>query len=110
VRFLIDAMLPPQVVDHLAEHGHVAVTPADLGAHSLPDEQLIRIAAAEGLVIVTENALDFAHVTTCPVVFVRKSWWPRRTLAGRLATALAGWAEAYPQPGSWPHWLPAKLR
>jgi len=110
VRFLIYSMLPPQLVDQLAELGHDAVTPVDLGAHNLPDEALIQIAGAEDLVIVTENALDFAHVTTCPVVFVRKSWWPRSTLAGRLAAALAGWAIDNPEPGSWPHWLPPRHR
>jgi len=110
VRFVIDAMLPPQLVEHLNAAGHDAVTPAELGAHNLPDDVLVQIASAEHRVIVTENASDFAHVTTCAAVFVRKSWWSRRTLAYDLAAALDRWAAAHPDPGPWSHWLEADLR
>ena len=103
-------MLPPRVAEHLHEAGHDAVTPADLGAHNLPDDVLVRIASTEGRVIVTENASDFAHVTTCTVVFVRKSWWPRSTLTFDLAAAVDRWAAAHPDPGPWSHWLEAGLR
>jgi hypothetical protein len=109
VRFLIDAMFPPQVADSLNAHGHDAVAPAGLGAHNLPDDVLIQIATAERRVIVTENASDFAHVTTCTVLFVRKSWWPR-ALATRLAASLARWAAANRDPGPWPHWLDVEFR
>ncbi|MEX1007986.1 MAG: hypothetical protein WD271_09110, partial [Acidimicrobiia bacterium] len=71
---------------------------------------LIELAAADGRVIVTENASDFAAVTTCPVLLVRKAWWPPETLASRLAAALERWASSNRQPGPWPHWLPAELR
>lgn len=110
MRFLIDAMFPPQVVDLLKANGHDALSPLDLGAHNLPDDVLIRIATAEGLVIVTENASDFAQVVTCPVVFVRKSWWPREALASKLAIALDRWSAKNPSPGAWPHWLDAGFR
>lgn len=110
MRFLIDAMLPPQVAALLDDSGHDATTPSDLGAHNLPDDVLVHLAAAEGRVIVTENASDFAHVTTCPVLFVRKAWWPSGALAVRLAKALDAWAADNPQPGTWPHWLSADLR
>lgn len=103
-------MLPPQTVELLREAGHDAVTPAHLGAHNLPDEVLIELAAADGRVIVTENAADFAAVTTCPVLLVRKAWWPPGTLAPALAAALDRWALANRRPGPWPHWLPAELR
>jgi hypothetical protein len=106
VRFLIDSMLPPRVADDLAEAGHDAV----LGGHHLPDDALIQLAAAERRVIVTENASDFAYVTTCPVLFVRKSWWPEEVMATRLAEAIDRWASANPAPGSWPHWLSMDLR
>ena len=105
MRFVIDSMLPPQTAEYLRHAGHQAVTPTELGAHSLPDSALVEIATADRWVIVTENAGDFAHVTTCPVIFVRKAWWPRATMAVQLAAALDGWAMAHPQPGSWPHWL-----
>jgi hypothetical protein len=110
VRFLIDAMFPPQVSDSLNAHGHDAVSPAGLGAHNLPDDVLIQIGTAERRVILTENAGDFAHVATCTVLFVRKSWWPREALAFRLAASLERWAAANPDPGPWPHWLDAHLR
>ena len=46
--------------DLLTARGHDAVTPADLGAHNLPDDTLIEIAGTEGRVVVTENASDSA--------------------------------------------------
>ena len=110
MRFLIDSMFPPRVIGLLQARGHDARTPFDLGAHSLPDDTLIDIAAAEGRVIVTENASDFAHVTTCAVVFVRKSWWPPESLAARLAGSLDRWAAANPEPGPWAHWLESRFR
>ena len=103
-------MFPPQVAERLVAAGRDAVTPAALGADNLPDEALVQIATAEQCVIVTENASDFAHVTTCPVLFVLKSWWPHEVLAPRLAEALDRWAAAHPDPGTWPHWLEARLR
>ena len=103
-------MLPPETAELLNASGHDATTPAWLGAHNLPDEVLIELAAADGRVIVTENASDFALVTTCPVLLVRKAWWPAESLSSRLAGALDRWASANRQPGPWPHWLPAELR
>lgn len=110
MRFLIDAMLPPQVKDELTASGHAGLSPTDLGATNLSDDVLIQIATAEKLVIVTENASDFAQVTTCPVVFVRKAWWRPPRLASGLAAALDRWAAANPDPGPWTHWLDARFR
>lgn len=106
----MNSMLPPQTVDLLRAAGHDATTPAELGAHNLPDEVVIELSAAESRVIVTENASDFAGVSTCPVLLIRKEWWPHRTMAARLAAAIDSWAAANRQPGPWPHWLPAELR
>ena len=110
MRFLIDSMLPPAVAEHLEAGGHDATTPSGLGAHILPDDVLIQLAAASGRVIVTENASDFAAVTTCPVLFVRKAWWPSSSLSSRLAAALDRWAAENPDPGPFPHWLAVDLR
>ena len=110
MKFLIDSMLPPQAAELLASAGHDATTPARLGAHNLPDDVLVELAATEARVIVTENAVDFATVTTCPVLLVRKQWWPARTLSARLATAVDRWAAQHPEPGPWAHWLPADMR
>lgn len=103
-------MLPPAVAQLLVAAGHDATTPTQVGAHNLPDETLIQLAASDRRVIVTENASDFAHVTTCVVLFVRKSWWPTASLATNLAAALDRWAVANAEPGAFPHWLPANLR
>ena len=82
------AIPPFQVPD---ETGHL---PRAVVAVGLP------VGAADGRVIVTENASDFAAVTTCSVLFVRKSWWPASSLASRLATAVERWASANPAPGA----------
>jgi len=110
LNFLIDSMLPPQTAELLAAGGHDATTPAQLGAHNLPDDTLVTLAGAEQRVIVTENAIDFAAVTACPVLLVRKSWWPSRSLADNLAAALDRWANANEQPGCWAHWLASEHR
>ncbi len=110
MRFLVDSMLPPEAANRLNARGHDALTPTALGAHSLPDGTLILIASQQGLVIVTENANDFARANTCAVLLVRKAWWPQQTLARDLATAVDRWARAYPTPGPWAHWLDAPLR
>jgi hypothetical protein len=98
VRFLIDSMLPPRVAELLGEHGHDAMTPTRLGAHNLPDDVLVQLAAADDRVIVTENASDFAATTACPVLLVRKAWWPAASLAETLAGALDRWAKAHAEP------------
>ena len=48
MKFLIDSMLPPGTARHLATMGHDATTPTGLGAHNLPDDALIQLAAAGG--------------------------------------------------------------
>jgi len=103
-------MLPPQVAEHLNALDHDAVTPAALGAHNLPDDVLIALATAGRRVIVTENASDFARAGTRAVLLLRKSWWPRATLATDLAAALDRWATTHADPGPWAHWLEADLR
>jgi hypothetical protein len=110
LKFLIDSMLPPATAELLAAAGHDARTPAQLGAHNLPDDTLIALAAADHRVIVTENASDFAAVMECPVLLVRESWWPHESLASRLAEALDRWASVNEQPGDWAHWLATDLR
>ena len=109
MKFLIDSMLPPGAADRLSALGHDVTTPAGMGAHNLPDDVLVQLAAAEDRVIVTENASDFGSVSACPVLLVRKAWWPA-SLTMSLASALDRWAKENPQPGKWAHWLGAELR
>jgi hypothetical protein len=103
-------MLPPQIADQLNALGHDAISPWTLGTPTLPDAAVIERAISEGRVIVTEDMGDFAGVTRCSAVFVRKSWWPPEVLAPRLTTALSRWAEANPEPGFWARWLDAEFR
>ena len=103
-------MLPPDTAERLAAAGHDATTPERLGAHNLPDDMLISLAAADQRVIVTENASDFAAVAACPVLLIRKAWWRQGSLASNLAKALDRWAGVNEQPGNWAHWLSADLR
>jgi len=103
-------MLPPSVAEFLHALSHDATTPSKLGAQNLSDDVLVHLASGDNRVIVTENASDFAAVTDCTVLFVLKSWWPTGSLASSLASALDRWAKANPEPGPWPHWLPADLR
>ena len=110
MRFLIDSMLPPRVAELLGEHGHDATTPTQLGAHNLPDDVLVQLAAAKDRAIVTENASDLAAGTACAVLLVRKAWWPAASLAQMLTSGLDRWAKANPEPGCWAHWLAAELR
>ena len=110
MKFLVNGMFSPQVAAHLRDAGHVTVTPGDLGAANLPDEVLIEIATSESWVIVTENAGDFANVTTCSVVLVRKSWWAVGALPVDLTRALTRWGDAHPEPGPWAHWMEADVR
>jgi hypothetical protein len=110
LKFLIDSMLPPSVTALLDALGHDCTTPFMLGAHNLPDDVLVQFASADNRVIVTENASDFAAVTDCAVLLVRKIWWPTGSLVPDLAAALDRWATANPEPGHWPHWLPEGLR
>src|SRR5437588_322008 len=71
-------MLPPAVAEMLEAAGHSATTPFQLGAHNLPEDVLIQLAAADGRVIVTENASDFAGVTTCLSSSCASRGGPRR--------------------------------
>ena len=91
-------MLPPDVTKLLDATGHDAASPALLGAHNLPDDTLVQLAASDGRVIVTENANDFAAVTTSVVLFVRKSWWPSASLTTPLTAAIGGWTAANLDP------------
>jgi hypothetical protein len=110
LKFLVDSMLPPSTAELLCAAGHDAATPIQLGAHNLPDDALIALAAVDRRVIVTENASDFAAVTVCPVLLVRKFRWPGGSLAIKLADALDRWAMVNQRPGNWAHWLPSAMR
>ena len=110
MRFLIDAMFPPRLAQELSSRGHDAISPGTLGLYNPPDRALVALATAEQRVLVTENAKDFAWVTSCPVLIALKSWWPAQGLADHMAASLERWSIANPEPGPWPQWLDAEFR
>ena len=60
MRLFIDECLSPQMARRLNESGnHIAEHPLDFGGRGSPDYRVLQRCIARGLVIVTENALDF---------------------------------------------------
>jgi predicted nuclease of predicted toxin-antitoxin system len=53
LRFLVDENLPPEVRDLLVEHGHDVVYIPHSTYRAWSDDQLWRLAAAEGRIVVT---------------------------------------------------------
>lgn len=104
--FLIDEMFPPATVGYLEELGHSAVAARPTGLAT--DDLVIAYATEHRLVIVTENFPDFAHVTTCTVLFASKTSLPRGgAMAAALARQLDRWATEHPDPPHGPLWLKA---
>ncbi|MGD0541829.1 MAG: DUF5615 family PIN-like protein [Tepidisphaeraceae bacterium] len=65
MRFLIDASLPRQVAQILAEMGHQTVDVRDMGLGAAADEVIAAYAASEGLCILTRDH-DFGDVRNYP--------------------------------------------
>ena len=91
--------------------GNVGATAGQrIADKELADVVLIDIAISQDRVIVTENWRDFAPVTRCTALFVRKNWWPSEALTSRVVAAIARWASANPEPGVYARWLDAEFR
>jgi predicted nuclease of predicted toxin-antitoxin system len=116
VRFLIDEMFGADVAERLRVAGHDAVHVSEVDLAATDDSLILRFAASEARVLVTENAVDYLPlidalvgegVPVSPVVIVLKRHLPRSAgaLSHRLATKLVAWAEANPAPYSHAHWL-----
>ena len=75
MRFLVDAQLPPALVQLLRDHGHVAEHVTDIGPGDAPDRDLWQYALGNKAVIVTKDedfSLMFAMRGEAPaVVWVR---------------------------------------
>ncbi len=114
MRWLLDEMLPPETAGLLVECGHDAVSVRGVGLAGAADDEVLSFATAEGRAVVTENFADYSTLLEVrlsrdepcvPVVFVRKSDFPRRgALAPRLAECLNRWAGENPEPFIGPHW------
>jgi predicted nuclease of predicted toxin-antitoxin system len=61
MKFLIDMPLSPELAEWLRAQGHDAVHANDLSMHRSPDVELLRVASAEGRVMITAD-LDFPRL------------------------------------------------
>lgn len=113
MKWLIDEMLPPATVGELDALGHDALSAAAAGLAGTDDDALYAEAVAQGRIVVTENASDFAALVArrlaneqqcVPVVMVRKADHRRGGLAHHLARHLHRWAADNPDPYPGPHW------
>lgn len=116
MRFLVDEMFGADVARRLTEAGHDAFHVHDVGLSGAADHDVLVRAVEDGLVVVTENAVDFvplleqrsaAGLPSTPVVIALKRGLPRGAGAmnGALADRLARWAEEHPDPYHHVHWL-----
>jgi predicted nuclease of predicted toxin-antitoxin system len=116
VRFLVDEMFGPDVVDQLMVQGHDAVDVRDLGLVGADDATVLACAAKDARVLVTENAADFIPLLDqraatgerlTPVLVVLKRNLPRgaRPMGNALARRLHSWSQANPDPYRHVHWL-----
>lgn len=100
LRLLLDEMHAPAVADALRAEGHGVVSVAATSSlRGTSDEDLFGYAAAQHLVIVTENVVDFAAVAArwategrvhAGLIFTSPRRWNRATLAypGNLVVVL----------------------
>ena len=113
MRWLVDEMLPPATAERLNQLGHDAVSVHDVGLAGADDDDVFGYAVANQRVVVTENFADYAVILEqrqsrdepcVPVVFVRKSAFPRGALAAHLAEHLDAWATQNADPYMGAHW------
>jgi predicted nuclease of predicted toxin-antitoxin system len=107
-------MLPRTLAQRLTELDHGAVSVHDLELAGATDNDVFELAVVQDRLIVTENFADFVRVLedrqssdapAVPVVFVRKSNFPRGGgLATHLAKHLDKWARDHQDPYVGAHW------
>lgn len=116
MKFLVDEMFGPDVVDRLRSAGHDAVGVRDLGLASKDDAAVLARAVRDDRVLVTENAADFvpllderagAGEALTPVLVALKRHLPRGAgaMSNALASRLDKWSTANPEPYLHVHWL-----
>lgn len=107
IALLLDEMFPPAAARILRDkHGLDAVHVSEVGLQAVDDTTVASAARNDGRVVVTENVADFAAERDVVLVFVLKANLPDGgAQAPALATALADWAAATPEPYIGHHWL-----
>lgn len=109
-------MFSARVAQRLTDLRHDAQHVREVGLAGATDEEVLRHAAADNRVVVTENAVDFVSLldaavavgeTTAPVVLAVKRTLPPTAgaMANELAKRLARWADDHPDPYRHVHWL-----
>ncbi|HZM57050.1 MAG TPA: DUF5615 family PIN-like protein [Acidimicrobiales bacterium] len=114
MRWLLDEMLPRTLAQRLTELDHDAVSVHDVELAGADDSDVFELAVVQDRLVVTENFADFVRLledrqssdAPCvPVVFVRKSNFPRGGgLATHLARHLDKWARDHQDPYVGAHW------
>jgi predicted nuclease of predicted toxin-antitoxin system len=104
MRFLLDAMFPPQTCVQLVECGHDVVHVRDLGLDAHPNREVAAAAAREDRALVTENVKDFAAEHDLVVVCVLKSHLPQQGMDDHPASVLDQWAATNPELYVGLHW------
>ena len=92
MRFLIDAQLPPGLVDLFVDAGHEAVHVTDVGLLTEQDSKISTYAVQEEMIIVTKDE-DFVQVQlhsfeTPTVLWIRIGNATNRVLAMRMQALL----------------------
>lgn len=100
MKLLLDEMWAPAIAEALRDRGHEVVAMAERpDLRGMPDEAIFEAAQAAGLVIVTENVVDYRPLAAAavragrahpPLIFTSNRAYPRanRRTAGRLVSGL----------------------
>jgi hypothetical protein len=106
MKLLLDEMFPPSAADLLRDlHDHDAAHVNDLGLGGVPDADVALFARTHGYAVITENVADYAVERDVVLVFVRKrNLRPGGAQSADLATVVARWAAANPEPYVGQHW------
>lgn len=118
MRLLLDGMHSPAAARALRDGGHDVVAMGERGdLRGAPDEEVLRVAAAEERAVVTENVGDVLPLVQAwaaagrehhGVVLTNPRRFPRAlsTYPGDLISALGAFLDAPPVTGaSWTWWL-----
>lgn len=104
MRLLIDEMFPAAVAEHLRRLGHDAVSVHEVsGLRGMPDDVVLDRAVRSDRVLVTENWVDYAPLTSGRshpgVLVLLKSRLPRgAALAHAAAQRIQKWSGSHPDP------------
>ncbi|MEE8600686.1 DUF5615 family PIN-like protein [Euzebya tangerina] len=106
MKILLDEMFPPTAANLLRDdRGHDAAHVNEVGLRGAPDSDVAQFARANGYAVVTENVADYVNERDIVLLFVlKRNLRPGGAQADDLATILASWADANPDPYLGPHW------